>query len=215
MAEIFNQFVTSVPGLLAVFLAVFVLNLIPIFAPPTWMALAAIVLAVPDLDPFGLALCGATAATGGRVALAKMSGWLIRGRLLRSDSVRNIDEIRTGIQQHRAASAGGMILYAFSPLPSNHLFIAYGLTSLPILFAAAPFFVGRLVSYSFWIFTAAAAGDKFDLDLGEASTGAIVYFVISQLLLAPILYLMVKIDWRLLVSERRITLRKPDKVVLR
>ena len=207
----FAQFAAGVPGLLAVFVAVFALNLIPMFAPPTWIALSAVMLATPEIDPFGLALSGATAATGGRIVLAKMSRWLFRGRLLGAEAIGNIDEIRTGIEQHSAASAGGMALYAFSPFPSNHLFIAYGLTNLPVLFAAAPFFAGRLVSYSFWIFTAAAAGEKFDIDRSQASTAAIVYFVLTQLLLAPILYLMVKIDWKALFTERRIALRKRHK----
>ena len=101
-----------------------------------------------------------------------------------------------------------MILYAFSPLPSNHLFIAYGLTNLPVLFAAVPFFLGRLVSYSFWIFSAAAAGKKFDIDLAESGFGFGVYFIVTQLLLIPTIYFLVKIDWKLLIEHRRFALRR-------
>lgn len=208
MLDILNQAGTNLPGLAAVFAAVFLLNIIPIFAPPTWIVLSAISLGVPDAVPHGLALVAATAATSGRVVLAKMSRRILRGKLLGDDARRNVDEIRNGIEQHRLASAGGMILYAFSPLPSNHLFIAYGLTNLPVLFAAVPFFLGRLVSYSFWIFSAAAAGKKFDIDLAESGFGFGVYFIITQLLLIPTIYFLVKIDWKLLIGHRRFALRR-------
>jgi hypothetical protein len=50
-------------------------------------------------------------------------------------------------------------------LPSNYLFIAYGLTSLPIAFLLIPFFVGRLVSYTFWVRTASTVVDWLDVDV--------------------------------------------------
>ena len=100
-------------------------------------------------------------------------------------------------------------MYAFSPLPSNHLFIAYGMTNLPVRFAAVPFFLGRLVSYSFWMFSAAAAGKKFDIDLADSGFGLGVYFIVTQLLLVPAIYFLVKIDWKLLIAHRRLALRKP------
>ena len=55
---------------------------------------------------------------------------------------------------------GTFLGYSISPLPSNYLFIAYGLTSLPIAFVALPFFVGRLVSYGFWLKTASTISDR-------------------------------------------------------
>jgi len=39
-------------------------------------------------------------------------------------------------------------LFAFSPLPSNVLFLAYGLTTAPLHLLAIPFFIGRMVSYA-------------------------------------------------------------------
>lgn len=208
MLDILNQAGANLPGLAAVFAVVFLLNIIPIFAPPTWIVLSAISLGVPDTFPFGLALVGATAATGGRVVLAKMSRRILRGKLLGDDARRNVDELRAGIVAHRLASAGGVILFAFSPLPSNHLFIAYGLTNLPVVFAAIPFFLGRLVSYSFWIVSAAAVGKKFDIDLAESSFGFGAYFIVSQLLLIPAIYFLVKVDWKLLIDHRRLALRR-------
>ena len=66
MLDFLNQAGTTWPGLAAVFAVVFLLNVIPIFAPPTWIVLSAISLGVPDSIPLGLAPVGATAATCGR-----------------------------------------------------------------------------------------------------------------------------------------------------
>jgi hypothetical protein len=194
-----------------VFLLVFLLNVLPAFAPPTWVALSAFSVGAPDVDPFGLALTGAAAATSGRIVLAKLARLLLRGQILSEDSRRNIDEIRKKIEAHRAASAVGLTVFALSPLPSNHLFIAYGLTSLNIAFAAVPFLVGRLASYSFWIFSAGAAGRKFGLDTGDAAFGFGLYFVVTQLLIVPFMYLLVKIDWNTLFEHRRLVLRRAPK----
>jgi membrane protein YqaA with SNARE-associated domain len=194
-----------------VFLLVFLLNLLPAFAPPTWVALSAFTVGAPDVNPVGLALTGAAAATCGRIMLAKLSRVVSSGKLLSEDSRKNIDEIRVKIEVHRTASVFGLIAFALSPLPSNHLFIAYGLTSLNIAFAAIPFFVGRLASYSFWIFTAAAAGQRFDLGADDAAVGVGLYFIVTQLLIVPSMYLFVRLDWNALFERRRLQLRKAQK----
>jgi membrane protein DedA with SNARE-associated domain len=205
-----NQLQPDAAGFLAIFAAIFLLSIIPIFAPPTWIALSAISLGTPALSPYALALVGALAATSGRVVLAKMSRMILRGKLLGDHSRQNIDEMRHAIERRQLVSASGILLYAFSPLPSNHLFIAYGLTNLSILLAAAPFFIGRLISYSFWTLTAAAAGKKLDYDVGASSTWLSAYFIASQLLLLPLLYLIVKIDWKLLIRDRHLRLRTSE-----
>jgi len=190
-----------------VFLLVFLLNIIPAFAPPTWAALSAFSLTTPDVDTFGLALTAAAAAASGRMTLAKAARRLVRGRWLSEKSKQNVDQIKTRIEANRVASAAGLALFALSPLPSNHLFIAYGLTSLNVLFAAVPFFFGRFASYYFWIYGAALAGQKLDLDRDQAGLGFGVYFIATQLLIVPFLYLFVRLDWGALLSHGRFVLR--------
>ncbi len=190
-----------------IFLLVFLLNLIPAFAPPTWAALSAFSLATPNADPFGLALTAAAAAASGRMTLAKLSRIVLRGRWLSEDSKKNVDQIRTRIEANRAVSAAGLALFALSPLPSNHLFIAYGLTSLNVLFAAIPFFFGRFASYYFWIYAAGLAGRKLDLDIDDAGLGFGAYFLATQLLIVPSIYLFVRLDWSALFRERRFAMR--------
>jgi len=188
----------------ALFFAVFVLNLMPAFAPPTWTAMTFIGLAIPNIDVLLLALVAATAATCGRVLLAKLSRALVRQRILTEQARRNVDAIKIGIENRRAMTVGTFLGYALSPLPSNYLFIAYGLTSLPIALLATPFFIGRLVSYAFWTRTASTVGDWLDWDWFESAPYFLAYFLFSQLLLIPVIYAFTRIDWRTLFVERHL-----------
>src|SRR6516165_8333184 len=74
-----------------VFIVVFVLNVLPAFAPPTWTTMSFIGLAIPNIDVLLLAAVAAIAATCGRIVLAKLSRALVRQRLLTENSRRNID----------------------------------------------------------------------------------------------------------------------------
>jgi hypothetical protein len=140
--------------LITMFGVIFALNIIPAFAPPTWMVLSWIGFSHPLGNPFAIALAGALAATTGRLVLAKLSRIIIRQRFMSEVTRGNIDVVKDGLERHRTLTFGAFLLYAFGPFPSNYLFIAYGLTSLPFWLVAVPFFVGRCVSYSFFVFTA-------------------------------------------------------------
>ena len=165
------------------FVVVFALNLLPAFAPPTWTAMSFIGLAMPEINFVLVALVAAIAATSGRIVLAKLSRVLVRQRLLSGQIRRNVDAIRLGIESRPLMTFSTVLGYSISPLPSNYLFIAYGLTSLPIAFLALPFFVGRVVSY----------------------------FLISQLLLIPLIYGFTRIDWHAAFAEKRFKwLGKPE-----
>ena len=188
------------------FAVIFAINVLPAFAPPTWTVMSLIGLAVPSADLIWLPVIAAVAATSGRTVLAKLSRVLVRQRILSKRTCDNVDTIRFGIEKRPALAFSSFLAFAFSPLPSNYLFIAYGLTSLSIAFLALPFFVGRLLSYMFWIRTASAVGDWLDLDAGwfESSQYFVGYFVVSQLLLGPVIFAFLRLDWHALVVERHV-----------
>ena len=186
------------------FVVIFTLNILPAFAPPTWVAMSFIGLTVPDINPLLTALIAATAAASGRIVLARLSHMLVRQRWLSERTRRNVDAIRLGIEGRPAITFGAFLGYAVSPLPSNYLFIAYGLTSLPIAYLAIPFFVGRVASYSFWLGTAATVGEKLDLDWFESVPYFVGYFLFSQLALIPVIYCFTRIDWHAALTEKRL-----------
>jgi membrane protein YqaA with SNARE-associated domain len=194
------------------FIVVFVLNVLPAFAPPTWTTMSFIGLAIPNIDVLLLAAVAAIAATCGRIVLAKLSRVFVRQRLLTEKSRHNIDAIKIGIENQRAITIGTFLGYSISPLPSNYLFIAYGLTSLPILFLSVPFFIGRFVSYAFWTRTASTIGDWLDWDWFESAPYFLAYFLVSQLLLVPVIYAFTRLDWQALFAEHRLKwLEKPQR----
>jgi len=201
MTALHNQ-ALLVAGLFAL---IFALNVIPAFAPPTWVTLSVIGLTVPSAGVVPLALIGAGAATLGRVTLSKLARWIVRQRILSDGARHNVDAIKDALEKRYMLTFSVFLAYAFSPLPSNYLFIAYGLTALRLSLVALPFFIGRFISYSFWISTSSAISDRLDLDSLESGSYLGIYFVASQLLLIPAMFCFTKIDWRVLIDERRIT----------
>jgi membrane protein YqaA with SNARE-associated domain len=199
-----NETTNSAYIMAMLFILVFVLNVLPAFAPPTWTTMSFIGLAIPNIDVLLLAAVAATAATCGRIVLANLSRVIVRQRLLTEDARRNVDSIKIGIENQRAMTLGTFLGYSLSPLPSNYLFIAYGLTSLPLAFLAVPFFIGRFVSYGFWTRTASTVGDWLDWDWFETAPYFVAYFLLSQILLIPMIYGFTRLDWRALFSEKRL-----------
>ena len=151
-----------------------------------------------------LVLAGALAATMGRVVLAKMSRLVIRQRLLSPGARENVDAIKERLEGRRKLTFSIFLLYAFTPLPSNYLFIAYGLTAMELKLIAIPFFVGRSVSYTFWAITASTVARRFSFEFMEGLSYLSVYFVVSQFLLLAIVYAFTRIDWRALFNEKKL-----------
>ncbi len=193
----------TLKAMLSTFLLVFGFNLAPAFAPPTWMVLSYIAV-VHHPARLMLALVGAAAATCGRTMLARCSTWLGRHRLLSKRTIENVDVVSDQVRRHERMTAGAMLFYAFSPLPSNQVFIAYGLLGLPLRTVALPFLFGRFVSYSFWIFTASEISER--LAVQSLKTGKFfgAYFVIGQGLSLLMVYVFTRIDWRALIADRKL-----------
>jgi hypothetical protein len=120
-------------------------------------------------------------ATSGRVVLARLARVVIRQRILSDRTRQNVDALRDTLLTHRRVTFGIFLSYVFSPFPSNWLFIAYGLTPLPLGLAAVPFFIGRCASYSRFVFTAARVSHRFDFEAQEAQPYLGLYFVLTQL----------------------------------
>ncbi len=199
--------------ILVIFFAVFILNIIPAFAPPTWMALSYAGFRHPLYSITLLAFVGATAATLGRLALAKLSRVIIRQRLLSKSTRENIDVLKEGLEKRRKLTFSVCLFYAFSPLPSNFLFIAYGLTSLELNLIAIPFFLGRFVAYNIYVFAGSIAARKITLESSEGQSYLGAYFVLSQILLLFLVYLFTKVDWRALFDDKKFRLVKAKSAI--
>jgi uncharacterized membrane protein YdjX (TVP38/TMEM64 family) len=203
MAELLDRLLV----LLIVFGVVFCMNVVPAFAPPTWTVLSFIAIRY-DKDILLLALVGAVGATLGRIVLARLSNVIIRQRFLSSAAKENIDHIKGRLASKPKVTGGVFLLYAFSPFPSNYLFMAYGLTGLQLRLVAIPFFLGRVVGYSAWAFSASAVARRFAFEQIQTGSFFSSYFVVTQLLTILLVYVFTKIDWRTLFAEKKIRWRK-------
>jgi hypothetical protein len=192
---------------LAIFLVVFALNVMPAFAPPTWSVLSFIAIRFnPNIVL--LAVVGAFAATLGRLALAKLSTVIVRQRILSDDTRKNIDAVKERLESRKKLTFTILLFYAFSPFPSNHLFIAYGLTTLKLELIAIPFLLGRVVSYAFWAFTASSVALLLNYESATSKSFFSYYFVASQLFGLLTVYVFTRIDWQRVFTEKRLRWRR-------
>ncbi len=191
-------------AILLLFLIVFGLNIVPAFAPPTWMVFSYVGFRYADVNVVLLAMVGAAAATLGRIVLAKMARVIVRQRFMSESTRENIDTFRSQLEPRRKLTFSVFLFYAFTPLPSNYLFIAYGLTTMKLRMIAMPFFIGRSVSYSFWGMTASAVARRMTLESTDALSYLSVYFVVSQIALLSLIYAFTRVDWRMLFAERKL-----------
>lgn len=186
------------------FILVFIFNLIPVFGPPTWLILSFISLTypIPSLPLFVLVTL--TASTSGRIILTLSAKQIIRNRFLGEKYRRNMEHLKKRLEKRPFSIVVFFFLEAFTPLPSDQFFVAYGLTGMKIRYAIIPFFVARLFTYSFWVYTAS------EVSRGIAANSLINFsflswsFVLGELLLLILIYLFVKIDWQRLISKHKV-----------
>ena len=190
-------------NLIVVCAAVYILNTVPAFAPPTWMVLSFFGFNHPQFNFLSLALAAAFAATLGRITLASLSQFIIRNKLLSTKTKKNIDVLKEALEYRKNQTMGALLVYSFTPLPSNYLFIAYGLTTLPIKLIAVPFFIGRMVSYAGWIFLGQETYKSLDIDASHVGGYLSVYFILTQIVFLLLIYFFAKVDWRAVLIEKK------------
>ena len=167
--------------LLIVFFVVLLLNVIPAFAPPTWMVFSFLGFRLPSQMSWTFALVGAAAAATGRFLLGKLSRTIIRNHWLGNPAQENVKRVKLELEKRPKVTFAILLFYAFTPLPCNYLFIAYGLTTLSFGRLVAPSFFGRFVSYYFWTMSAAAVSRRLELEDTGAMACFSVYFILTQL----------------------------------
>lgn len=179
-------------GLILVYALVFLINVVPAFMPPTWSILAFFLIRF-DLPLLPLALGGAIAASLGRTALALLSRRFGR-RMLTPERHENLLRLGQWLEERaRWATPIAVLVYSFGPIPSNQLFIAVGLAEMRLAPVVAAFFVGRVISYTFWAFTAHEVIDRLDnVFVGYWSNLAALAFQIAVIVL---LVIFTRIDW--------------------
>jgi len=123
----------------------------------------------------------------------------LRGRLS-AKRRENLQAAQGLISRRRSVAALGIGLFVLSPLPSAQLFEAAGLLAVPLAPLTVAFFLGRLVSYSLYVSTAAVAQKTYGDVLSTALRSPIGIAV--QLLLLAGLVALARVDIAGLIARR-------------
>ncbi len=179
------------------------LNTAPLLMPPTWIVLSSFYALDPTLDPLSLALVGATGATIGRFFLKSMSRFF-RG-LVGKEQKSNLDAIGEFLNKKRFGYIITSFLFAATPLPSNMLFVAYGMMRAKSIGLYVGFWIGRVLSYYVMITISKAVLTPFLALFEDRYIGILV----ADGLGIGVVILFTCIDWKILLLERKLVIHRP------
>lgn len=178
---------------LILFAIVLGVNLMPAFGPPTWSIIALYTLNT-DLKVPLLILVGAIAAAAGRFLLGHATR-LLGSRFLPGRIRDNLDGARDALERNKRNAIIGLGLFALSPVPSAQLFEAAGLAGVRLGRFTAAFFVGRLISYSIYAYTAKGIrASSIGETLRQGFTSPVGLAL--QLIMIALLVALTQVDWR-------------------
>jgi len=201
MVDIFDTIVDY--SYLGIFLLLIGINVAPILMPPTWIVLSSFFALDSSLDPLLLALVGATGATIGRLILKNLSGFF--RRFVGKEQKSNLDAIGNFLNRKKFGYVLTSFLFAATPLPSNMLFVAYGMMRAKSIGLYFGFWVGRLLSYYIMITISSVVLTPF-LELFEDK---IIGILVADIVGIGVVVIFTCINWQTLLLERKLQFVRP------
>ena len=186
-----------------IFLLLIGINAAPILMPPTWIVLSSFFALDSSLDPLLLALVGATGATIGRLILKNLSSFF--RRFIGKEQESNLDTIGNFLNKKKFGYTLTSFLFAVTPLPSNMLFVAYGMMRAKSIGLYIGFWCGRLVSYYIMITISGAVLVPF-LQLFE---DRVIGIIVADILGIGSVIFFTCINWQALLFERKLRFVRP------
>ena len=202
MADIFETIAEL--SYLGVLLLLIGVNAAPLLMPPTWIVLSTFYALDPTFDPIWLALVGATGATIGRFILKRISH-LFR-RFMGSQQKNNLDIIGNFLNKRKFGYVLTSFVFAATPLPSNMLFVAYGLLHAKSIGLYIGFWIGRVISYYIMV----SISQVVLLPFLELFENRLIGILIADALGIGVVIFFTFIDWGLLLTQRKFKLNKPN-----
>ena len=196
--EIFGEY-----SYYGIFLVLIGVNATPLLMPPSWIILTSFYLLDPSLDVVILAMVGATGATIGRFTLKKISG-LFR-KFVGKEQKSNLDMIGDYLNRKKYGYIIASFLFGATPLPSNILFIAYGLMRAKSIGMYVGFWFGRTLSYIVMIYFGNAVLRPFLEIFEDRLTGILLIDGFGIMLIL----LFASVNWTVLITQKKIKFVKP------
>ena len=196
--EILSEY--SYFGILLILIGV---NASPILMPPSWIILTSFHLLDPTLNIVLLAMVGATGATIGRFLLKKFSGYF--RRFVGEEQKSNLDTIGNYLNKKKHGYLIASFLFAATPLPSNMLFITYGLMRAKSLGIYIGFWFGRTISYIIMIYFGNAVLTPILEIFEDRITGILLIDGVG----IGMIILFASVNWTLLITKKKLKFMKP------
>jgi len=196
--EFFGEF-----SYFGIFLVLIGVNASPILMPPSWIILTSFYLLDPSLNIVFLSMVGATGATLGRFVLKKISG-LFR-KFAGDEQKSNLDIIGDYLNRKKFGYLVASFLFGATPLPSNVLFITYGLMKAKNFGIYVGFWLGRVLSYVVMIYFGNTVLKPF-LEIFEDRLMGIL--LVDALGITSIIF-FASVNWALLITQRKLKFVKP------
>ena len=201
MADIFDTIMEY--SYFGIFLLLIGINAAPILMPPTWIVLSSFFALDSSLDPLLLALVGATGATIGRLILKNLSSFF--RRFVGKEQKSNLDAIGNFLNRKKFGYVLTSFLFAATPLPSNMLFVAYGMMKAKSIGLYFGFWAGRLLSYYIMITISSVVLTPF-LELFEDK---IIGILLADVVGIGVVVVFTCISWQTLLLERKLRFARP------
>lgn len=201
MVDIFDIIVEY--SYFGIFLLLIGINAAPILMPPTWIVLSSFFALDSSLDPLLLALVGATGATIGRLILKNLSGFF--RRFVGKEQKSNLDAIGNFLNRKKFGYVLTSFLFAATPLPSNMLFVAYGMMRAKSIGLYFGFWLGRVLSYYIMITISSVVLTPF-LELFEDK---IIGILVADIVGIGVVVIFTCINWQTLLLERKLQFVRP------
>ena len=201
MSDIFELF--GELSYFGIFLVLIAVNSSPLLMPPSWIVLTSFYLLDPTLNIVLLSMVGATGSTIGRYFLKKISG-LFR-KFVGEEQKSNLDIIGDFLNRRKFGYVIASFLFGATPLPSNMLFITYGLMKAKNIGIYVGFWFGRVLSYIVMIYFGNAVLKPFLEIFEDRLLGILLVDVVGIILII----FFASINWSILITQRKLKFTKP------
>ena len=201
MTDIFEIFAEL--SYFGIFLVLIAVNSPPILMPPTWIILSSFYAFDPSLNPIILSIVGATGATIGRFILKNISSFF--RKFVSPEQKSNLDIIGDFLNRKKYGYVLASFLFAATPLPSNMLFITYGLMKAKSFGLYIGFWFGRALSYYVMLSISTVVLTPFLQIFEERYIGILLLDGIS---IASVIF-FTSINWALLITQKKLKFVMP------
>ncbi|PWT99891.1 MAG: hypothetical protein C5B52_09825 [Bacteroidetes bacterium] len=184
-----------------VFVAAFVVDLMPFFGPPAWTVMVFFQIKY-NLDIWTVLFIGVAGSALGRYCYSLYIPF-ISDHFLNQSKKEDLKFIGQKLNARNWKMQFFVFLYTAMPLPSAPLFTAAGISRMNTLVIMPAFFLGKFLIDTIMVHTGEyVAESASDIASGLFSWKSIIGAVLTLLILSVFLF----IDWRKLLQDKKFTL---------